>query len=115
MIGLECKTFFSVMLLLITCMPKTMCTHMHRTCFVALSSLTGLCKGLKFGLSIDYVLVGVSGTVVKRKKGGKLLADLVRPGDKVLVARGGRGGVRQGVLVIAISNRFYFCQQNENY
>lgn len=33
------------------------------------------------------------GTVVKRKRGGKLLADLVRPGDKVLVARGGRGGI----------------------
>ncbi|KAI5081640.1 hypothetical protein GOP47_0001383 [Adiantum capillus-veneris] len=33
------------------------------------------------------------GTVVKRKRGGKLLADLVRAGDKVLVARGGRGGI----------------------
>lgn len=33
------------------------------------------------------------GTVVKRKRGGKLLADLVQPGDKVLVARGGRGGI----------------------
>ncbi|MCO5595030.1 hypothetical protein L7F22_049067 [Adiantum nelumboides] len=33
------------------------------------------------------------GTVVKRKRGGKVLADLVRAGDKVLVARGGRGGI----------------------
>lgn len=32
------------------------------------------------------------GTVVKRKK-GTLLADLTRPGDKVLVARGGQGGI----------------------
>ncbi|KAJ8446354.1 hypothetical protein Cgig2_005885 [Carnegiea gigantea] len=32
------------------------------------------------------------GTVVKRKR-GKLLADLANPGDEVLVARGGKGGI----------------------
>lgn len=32
------------------------------------------------------------GTVVKRKR-GKTLADLVNPGDEILVARGGQGGV----------------------
>ncbi|CAI5948973.1 unnamed protein product [Closterium sp. NIES-64] len=32
------------------------------------------------------------GTVVKRKRGGKFLADLANPGDEVVVARGGRGG-----------------------
>lgn len=36
--------------------------------------------------------MGMSGTVVKRKR-GKLLADLANPGDEVLVARGGQGGV----------------------
>lgn len=34
----------------------------------------------------------MTGTVVKRKR-GKLLADLARPGDKILVVRGGQGGV----------------------
>lgn len=34
----------------------------------------------------------MTGTVVKRKK-GKLLADLARPGDEIVVARGGQGGV----------------------
>uniref|UniRef100_A0A0C9S108 TSA: Wollemia nobilis Ref_Wollemi_Transcript_28347_1970 transcribed RNA sequence n=1 Tax=Wollemia nobilis TaxID=56998 RepID=A0A0C9S108_9CONI len=33
------------------------------------------------------------GTVVKRKRGGKLLADLNNPGDEILVARGGCGGI----------------------
>ncbi|KAF3790502.1 putative GTP-binding protein [Nymphaea thermarum] len=33
------------------------------------------------------------GTVVRRKQGGKFLADLVRPDDEVLVARGGQGGI----------------------
>ncbi|KAJ3705554.1 hypothetical protein LUZ61_009259 [Rhynchospora tenuis] len=32
------------------------------------------------------------GTVVKRKK-GKVLADLANPGDEILVARGGQGGI----------------------
>lgn len=35
----------------------------------------------------------VTGTVVKHKR-GKLLADLAHPGEEVLVARGGQGGVR---------------------
>lgn len=37
--------------------------------------------------------IHVTGTVVKHKR-GKLLSDLAHPGDEVLVARGGRGGVR---------------------
>ncbi|KAJ9525634.1 hypothetical protein QJQ45_003344 [Haematococcus lacustris] len=36
------------------------------------------------------------GTVVKRKATGALLGELLRPGDKLLVAKGGRGG--QGVV-----------------
>lgn len=34
----------------------------------------------------------MAGTVVKRKR-GNFLADLARPGDEILVARGGQGGV----------------------
>lgn len=34
----------------------------------------------------------IAGTVVKRKR-GKFLADLAHPGDEILVARGGQGGV----------------------
>lgn len=33
------------------------------------------------------------GTVVKRKRGGALVGELIRPGDTLLVARGGRGGL----------------------
>jgi len=44
----------------------------------------------------------IAGTVVKRKK-GTVLADLVHPGDEVLVARGGQGGVSFYVLK--------FCQE----
>ncbi|RRT44361.1 hypothetical protein B296_00040781 [Ensete ventricosum] len=34
----------------------------------------------------------MTGTVVKHKR-GKILADLAQPGNEVLVARGGQGGV----------------------
>ncbi|KDO84710.1 hypothetical protein CISIN_1g011645mg [Citrus sinensis] len=36
--------------------------------------------------------IHVTGTVVKHKR-GKLFSDLAHPGDEVLVARGGRGGI----------------------
>ncbi|XP_022139960.1 probable GTP-binding protein OBGC2 [Momordica charantia] len=45
------------------------------------------------GLSAPTLRIPVPiGTVVKRKR-GKLLADLVHPGDEILVARGGQGGI----------------------
>lgn len=31
---------------------------------------------------------------MKRKRGGKFIADLAKHGDEIMVARGGRGGVR---------------------
>lgn len=34
----------------------------------------------------------MTGTVVKHRR-GKILADLAQPGDEILVARGGQGGV----------------------
>lgn len=40
----------------------------------------------------DLVVRLPPGTVVKNVEGGEVLADLVRPGDRVRVARGGHGG-----------------------
>lgn len=60
--------------------------------------LHGLDLGSRFPegtwLLLCLLVVFVAGTVVKRKRGGKFLADLVNPGDELVVARGGRGGVR---------------------
>lgn len=51
---------------------------------------------LKWDGTLDLTLFSdfhiLTGTVVKRKK-GTFLADLARPGDAILVARGGQGGV----------------------
>ncbi|KAJ4823872.1 hypothetical protein Tsubulata_030322 [Turnera subulata] len=52
-----------------------------------------LTSQLRDGLPAPTLRVPVPlGTVVKRKN-GKLLADLAQPGDEVLVARGGHGGI----------------------
>ncbi|KAK4552165.1 hypothetical protein RGQ29_032135 [Quercus rubra] len=52
-----------------------------------------LTSQLRNGLASPTLRVAVPlGTVVKRKR-GKLLADLARPGDEILVARGGQGGI----------------------
>ncbi|KAM7259241.1 hypothetical protein ACFE04_014982 [Oxalis oulophora] len=52
-----------------------------------------LTKQSRNGFSSTVLRIPVPvGTVVKHKR-GKLLADLARPGDEILVARGGQGGI----------------------
>ncbi|KAI3989178.1 hypothetical protein MKX01_033214 [Papaver californicum] len=52
-----------------------------------------LTKQLRDGLAAPTVRIAVPvGTVVKRKR-GTFLADLAQPGDEILVARGGQGGI----------------------
>lgn len=58
---------------------------------------------------------------MKRKR-GTLLADLARPGDEVLVARGGQGGVSQHALNgVKTSGRkkkqlfVYFSSETQNF
>ncbi|XP_059651222.1 probable GTP-binding protein OBGC2 isoform X2 [Cornus florida] len=56
----------------------------------AMGVLTSLVNG---GLAAPTLRIPVPlGTVVKHKR-GKLLADLANPGDEILVARGGQGGI----------------------
>ncbi|XP_042393990.1 probable GTP-binding protein OBGC2 [Zingiber officinale] len=52
-----------------------------------------LTKQLHNGFAAPTLRIPVPiGTVVKHKR-GKMLADLARPGDEILVARGGQGGI----------------------
>ncbi|PON90987.1 Uroporphyrinogen decarboxylase [Trema orientale] len=56
-------------------------------------SMGVLSSQLRNGLSAPTLRIPVPlGTVVKHKR-GKLFADLARPGDEILVARGGQGGI----------------------
>ncbi|CAI7848195.1 unnamed protein product [Closterium sp. NIES-54] len=64
----------------------------------------GLARRGPDGLQGPVLRIGVPvGTVVKRKRGGKFLADLANPGDEVVVARGGRGGI--SVYELPASNK----------
>ncbi|KAL8059106.1 hypothetical protein ABFX02_03G065400 [Erythranthe guttata] len=47
---------------------------------------------LRIPVPLGFLLITIYGTVVKLKR-GKLLADLARHGDEVVVARGGQGGI----------------------
>ncbi|KAJ4962362.1 hypothetical protein NE237_022301 [Protea cynaroides] len=52
-----------------------------------------LTSQLRDGLAAPTLRIPVPvGTVVKRKR-GKLLADLAQPGEEILIARGGQGGI----------------------
>lgn len=58
------------------------------------SSMGTLSPALRDGLDGPILRIPVPvGTVVKRKRGGKFLADLAKHGDEMMVARGGRGGI----------------------
>lgn len=58
--------------------------------------LFGFCRrrGKEAAPRTPPVRVGVPmGTVVKRKRGGALVGELINPGQTLLVARGGKGGL----------------------
>ena len=60
----------------------------------------------------DLVLPVPLGTIV-REAGGTLLADLVEPGQRLAVARGGRGGRGNASFVTPARRAPTFCEQGE--
>eukprot|EP00850_Spirogloea_muscicola_P018664 SM000173S03033 [mRNA] locus=s173:206864:210480:- [translate_table: standard] len=83
--------------------------HAHRGGNV--DNMEGLTRWSTDGLSPPALRILVPvGTVVKRKRNGKVLSDLTNHGDEVLVARGGRGGL--SVLEIPQSNRAHLRPGN---
>ncbi|KAK8953354.1 hypothetical protein KSP40_PGU003931 [Platanthera guangdongensis] len=61
-------------------------------------------------MALLLILYNITGTVVKLKK-GKFLADLARPGDEILVARGGQGGRTRHSHTGCYYHSCFYCNQ----
>ncbi len=71
---------------------NTLVTFTHRRHFFAEDGGNGLGQR-KHGANAPSLYVDVpAGTVVRKRETGELLGDLTRPGQTLLVAKGGRGG-----------------------
>lgn len=53
------------------------------------------------------------GTLVKDARDGRIVADLVAPGQKVLVAEGGRGGRGNSMMATPTKRSPYYCEPGE--
>ncbi len=64
----------------------------HQTHFKAENGQPGMGKKMKGRDGEDLILKVPVGTIVKDAETGEILGDLVKPGQKLVVARGGKGG-----------------------
>ena len=73
----------------------------------------GLIKKMH-GKSGDDVVIGVPlGTMIRNAENGDLLADLTKPGQKVLIAHGGKGGLGNHHFATARNDAPEYAQPGE--
>jgi len=70
----------------------TLMAYRFRKCFAAGNGENGAYRNMHGHAGEDLVLKVAPGTVIIDVKTGRVLADLVNPGDKTLLFAGGRGG-----------------------
>ncbi len=92
---------------------NTLITYAHKKHFKAGSGGRGLRQRQHGASGEDLVLKVPPGTVVRPPEGDEILADLVQPGDRVLVARGGRGGLGNVHFSTATHQTPRFAQKGE--
>ncbi|MDU4961919.1 MAG: GTPase ObgE [Sporomusaceae bacterium] len=61
----------------------------------------------------DLIITVPPGTLVRDEAGGELLADLVNPGDRAVVAQGGRGGRGNARFVNSVNRAPTFAERGE--
>jgi GTPase len=92
---------------------NTLITFAHKKHFKAESGGRGGRQRSQGKAGDDLVLPVPPGTVVRGDDGQTVLADLVVPGDRVMVARGGKGGLGNTHFATAVNQAPRFAQKGE--
>ncbi|HEU0166161.1 MAG TPA: GTPase ObgE [Chloroflexota bacterium] len=92
---------------------NTLSNFSHRSHFKAESGSRGGRQRQQGKAGEDLILTVPPGTLVYADDGETLMADLVNPGDRVMVARGGKGGLGNTHFATATQQTPRFAQKGE--
>ena len=92
---------------------STLMDFKHKSVFKAESGENGGIKNMHGACAKELVIKVPVGTVVKDVKTDKIIADLKENGQKVLVAKGGRGGRGNARFATAQKRAPQFCEPGE--
>lgn len=84
-----------------------------KSVYKAASGENGGIKGMHGACAKDTVIRVPLGTIVKDVKSGKVIADITEPEQKVLIAKGGRGGRGNARFATARKKAPQFCEPGE--
>ena len=92
---------------------STLMDFKHKSVFKAEAGENGGIKNMHGRCAKELVIKVPVGTVVKDVKTGSVIADLTKNGQKVLVAKGGRGGRGNARFATAQKRAPQFCEPGE--
>ena len=92
---------------------STLMDFKHKSVFKAENGENGGIKNMHGACAKDLYIKVPTGTVVKDIKSGNVIADLIYHGQKVLVAKGGRGGRGNARFATAQRRTPQFCEPGE--
>jgi GTPase len=92
---------------------NTLIDFRYKQTFEALPGGKGRPKSMHGKDSDDLIIRVPVGTLVRDLKDGKIIADLIHPGDRVMVAEGGRGGRGNARLASPTRRAPYFCEPGQ--
>ncbi len=92
---------------------STLMDFKYKSVFKAESGVNGRSKGQHGRCGKDLYIKVPVGTTIKEIKSGKIIGDLVNHGDKILIAKGGRGGRGNARFATSQKRAPQFCEPGE--